>query len=568
MENFKSAITTVAEIVALYVPLVGSVNLIAREINHIYENAECNKEICLIMTNRVKTAEYAIETMMRNIEDNEENIRKKEYYLAFQSFINVLQKVKDYTENVAKLKGYKKFLNANDVRTRYEKLTDEYNKCMNDLQFTLAIVHENQRNSDAKKVTKALTDVQAALTNLEGMKQQIDMIAQEISIIKSQKTSDVHAHMINPNELSEPLQISKTDFRGSDQLPISRKFYKGGVEVACKPIRDPNKKLEAELAILKKLVTDILRWMSPELIKKYKQNKYEERVYTFNCEIFSFGMLMWELCYETLPYKDFDANTISEHVLIGKREKLFLEKLKNLSDKEIQKEFTEIIDKTWHHTPHQRIALTNLHSILEALAVKYPTSPTQTPLQDKPKNFVRPMGEENSSVCFEMPVTPLEKGIQFHQAKDYKNAWKCFEENANLGNVEAKYWQGYYYYYGHNNITKDIKLAKKLFKEAADNNHIIAQVRYAVALLSDLRKDDDEATKEDNRNQILHYFKLAAEKENADAMYYLGDIYVHGKLKVQQNNENRDLGIKYLKLAADNNHENAKKLLKQLRIKN
>ncbi|CAG8852535.1 18775_t:CDS:2, partial [Gigaspora margarita] len=221
------------------------------------------------------------------------------------------------------------------------------------------------------------------------------------------------------------------------------------------------------------LITDILRWMSPELIKKYKQNKYEERVYTFN---------------------------------------------------------------SWHHTPHQRIALTNLHSILEALAVKYPTSPTQTPLQDKPKNFVRPMGEENLSVCFEMPVTPLEKGIKFHQAKDYKNAWKGFEENANL----------------------DIKLAKKLFKEAADNNHIIAQVRYAVALLSDLRKDDDEATKEDNRNQILHYFKLAAEKENADAMYYLGDIYVHGKLKVQQNNENRDLGIKYLKLAADNNHENAK----------
>ncbi|CAG8824051.1 9218_t:CDS:2, partial [Gigaspora margarita] len=238
-ENFKSAITTVAEIVALYVPLVGS------------------------------TAEYAIETMMRNIEDNEENIRKKEYYLAFQSFINVLQKVKDYTENVAKLKGYKKFLNANDVRTRYEKLTDEYNKCMNDLQFTLAIVHENQRNSDAKKVTKALTDVQAALTNLEGMKQQIDMIAQEISIIKSQKSSDVHAHMINPNELSEPLQISKTDFRGSDQLPISRKFYKGGVEVACKPIRDPNKKLEAELAILKKLGE------SPHILRFYGLSNYD-----------------------------------------------------------------------------------------------------------------------------------------------------------------------------------------------------------------------------------------------------------------------------------------------------
>lgn len=44
-------------------------------------------------------------------------------------------------------------------------------------------------------------------------------------------------------------------------------------------------------------------------------------------------------------------------------------------------------------------------------------------------------------------------------------------------------------------------------------------------------------------------------------MYYLGDIYVNGKLKVHKNKER---GVNYLRLASNSNHERASVLLKKL----
>lgn len=38
--------------------------------------------------------------------------------------------------------------------------------------------------------------------------------------------------------------------------------------------------------------------------------------------IISFGMLLWELGYEKLPYEGWSIERISDHVLNGKREKL------------------------------------------------------------------------------------------------------------------------------------------------------------------------------------------------------------------------------------------------------
>ncbi|RIB18816.1 hypothetical protein C2G38_2183571 [Gigaspora rosea] len=130
-------------------------------------------------------------------------------------------------------------------------------------------------------------------------------------------------------------------------------------------------------------------------------------------------------------------------------------------------------------------------------------------------------------------IIPLETGTELHKKKNYQDAWKCFKQNAEL--------------------------------EAADeNNHSESQCRYAVSLLGDLNKEGNEDIKDKNRKEIIRYFELAAEnqsKPNVDAMYYLGDIYVNGKLKVHKNKER---GVNYLRLAANSNHERANALLKKL----
>ncbi|CAG8852546.1 21943_t:CDS:2, partial [Gigaspora margarita] len=93
------------------------------------------------------------------------------------------------------------------------------------------------------------------------------------------------------------------------------------------------------------VAVNIVRWMAPELIKKYTDRRLDEKKYTIKSEIYSFGMLIWELCYEKIPYENLNMNEIADHVLSGKREQLSLWEFKNPIDKKIQEELTKIIDK-------------------------------------------------------------------------------------------------------------------------------------------------------------------------------------------------------------------------------
>ncbi|PKC62104.1 kinase-like protein, partial [Rhizophagus irregularis] len=68
-------------------------------------------------------------------------------------------------------------------------------------------------------------------------------------------------------------------------------------------------------------ITQIIRWLAPE---KMNSKKGEEGnvPYTIQCEIFSFGMLLWELAFQKVPYIDMEISEIQKIVLSGKREHL------------------------------------------------------------------------------------------------------------------------------------------------------------------------------------------------------------------------------------------------------
>ncbi|CAG8497470.1 9683_t:CDS:2 [Ambispora leptoticha] len=639
-------IQTTAEILAIYNPIVATINIIAKEIHEIYKNAESNKEICLIMANRVSSAEFSMNTMMRNIEGDEgneeilENFRKKEYYLAFETFKNLLTNIKEYTNKVSKFNRYKQYINAMEVKQKYERLTMQYDMCMKDLQFTMLVSSEVDRANEAKKVDKAIKNTEAALGKLDTANQKLDMIAKNIDFLIKDKQTDIQVKTIDANELREPV-YAEHNVRKS----VVKKIYEE-YEVACKPI--DSQKIGTELSVLKKLkskyilqfhglsyvdnsevmvlewaekgtlkelyntndipwtrkiqiirdisrgivlgnldpklgnfkfardihdktknlssiLPDVIRWMAPEQIKRYTDTSDDRHgkkgYYTFNCEMFSFGMLIWELCYEKIPYQGMSIKEISDHVLNGKRERLPPGEFKNPVDKVIQEKFVKIIDKVWRQTPQQRIDIANLNRELEMLSVEYPICPKDPMLlEDKALNL------DGTMNGLELDFIPLDKGIEFHRKKDHKNAWKSFIQNSDLGNVAAKYWQGYYLSYGYNVVEIDHEKARQLFREAADNDYADAQCRYAVSLLNNLNhKHLNDEEKEKNYNEILHYFKLAADNKNVDAMYYLGDIYVNGKLKVPNDEEHRELGLRYLNSAANNNYPKAIKLLNDLK---
>ncbi|RIB14147.1 kinase-like domain-containing protein [Gigaspora rosea] len=282
-----------------------------------------------------------------------------------------------------------------------------------------------------------------------------------------------------------------------------------------------------------------INWMAPEVIEK---NSYR---YTSKSEIFSFGMLIWELCYEKIPYENMSDEKISNHILNGKREETPISKSYNDNDEKIQKGLIELIKGSLQQDPPSRMNLTRMFSLLRELAPTYPSYSQPLILKD-------PLELSNQGPII-IPPEKVEKGIQLHREGDYKNAWKCFKENVQVGDSEAKYWKGYYLWEGYY-VQKDRKEAVKLFKEAAEEGVSDAQLRYAFALMSDKEKQNID-------DELLNYIRLSAENDNVIAQFIYGDIYLNGKFGIQKDQKNQKKGLYYLKLAANKNYSKAIRLL-------
>ncbi|KAF0537286.1 kinase-like protein [Gigaspora margarita] len=432
------------------------------------------------MVDRVKAAEFSIDKIVRSIDKKKEEFNKKSYYLAFERFKNNLSHIKEYCKNVSKLKGYRRFLLATDVKSKFEQLRDDFDRCMADLNFAYDVSNVIDRAEESQRVDTSLNEVKESLKQLddkldegfkqvddkldEGVRDKINAVAQRIDFMQSTQLGDTKK--IDARELDDP---KKPVVRGK----VFKKMYKSFIDVACKPIDGQN---ENEMAILGKLglssqilkfyghsvvnnsqvmilewaelgnlrelyekydipwtrkikiagnillgllflrtvnvfhhdvrcenvfvlrdlsvklgnfgcarevdgnsrnlsslETYIVRWIAPELIKKYISGKHEnKKVYTPHCEMFSFGMLLWELSYEKLPYAEWNIKQICDHVLVGKREKILNGRFRNPDDRKIQLEFIKIIQDAWCHQPELRITIPTLRQRLEDLANKFP----------------------------------------------------------------------------------------------------------------------------------------------------------------------------------------------------
>lgn len=175
-----------------------------------------------------------------------------------------------------------------------------------------------------------------------------------------------------------------------------------------------------------------------------------------------------------------------------------------------------------------------------------------TPECDKEMELYFPKND-----IYEPSIITIEEGISAHIDHDRESAWRCFNYHADLGNMLAKYWKGYYLWEGYG-CGKDKFKAAKLFKEAADYGIPEAQLRYAFTHIA-----EDSINKENNQ-LFLRYITLAADNNNTTAQYNLGDMYYNGKLGVEKDQE---LGLKLIQIAAQNEQPKAMDFLNNLAVK-
>src|SRR5581483_5703016 len=119
-------------------------------------------------------------------------------------------------------------------------------------------------------------------------------------------------------------------------------------------------------------------------------------------------------------------------------------------------------------------------------------------------------------------IISLEEGIKAHGSGDRKKAWTCFQIHASLGDPDAIYWKGYYLLKGYGGV-KNEKEARKLLKVAADEGITDAQLRYACTM-----PENEQNFKND---EFVKYLTMAAENDHPNAQFNLGYAYAKGKSK-------------------------------------
>ncbi|CAG8524115.1 6643_t:CDS:2 [Dentiscutata heterogama] len=109
---------------------------------------------------------------------------------------------------------------------------------------------------------------------------------------------------------------------------------------------------------------------------------------------------------------------------------------------------------------------------------------------------------------------------------------QCLNSHVDKLSEIFAYWATYYLEYGYsieytddNERQKDKKRSIELYKDAADRFYPDSAARYAVYLMSNYKKDDDEEIMIKYRQNILQYLHIAADRGHSDAYCYLGDIF-------------------------------------------
>ncbi|RIB17980.1 kinase-like domain-containing protein [Gigaspora rosea] len=305
-------------------------------------------------------------------------------------------------------------------------------------------------------------------------------------------------------------------------------------------------------------ITAVVHWLAPEKLRLGNKVKFSHK-----CDIFSFGMLLWEIAFEKIPYKDWSYTSIIDHVKAGKRESM------DIGPNPIQREFTKIIRAAWQDDPTLRPGLHELFIQLDKLHKDNPVEPSQpvkknhieletTDAQSEiivvEENNVQDKDLELKFLGIVNSILLLEEGIKSHKSGEKKVAWECFQAHADLGNNYAKYWQAHYLTEGYH-VEKDTKKGTKYFKEAADADVADSQLRYAFSLYHDQIIQDTDA--------FLHYLTLAAENGNATAQFNLGRMYYAGMVGL---NKDKEKGLQYLKMAALKNQPRAIQFLTSVKI--
>ncbi|CAG8460716.1 12757_t:CDS:2 [Ambispora gerdemannii] len=300
----------------------------------------------------------------------------------------------------------------------------------------------------------------------------------------------------------------------------------------------------------------ILRWTAPEkLVHDYIP-------YTKEMDVYSFGILMWEIAAQTLPYETITNETeVRAIVTSGEHPGAIPE--------DTPKKYADVMKSAWNQQHEFRPKIKAISTILNQLYNDYQYMPYEN----------RPMSHEmngngsvnnhhnNNEHLMEITYIPAtntlpswREALQLHDNKQYARAFPIFEEYAKSGDHvnEAKYLVGLYIFLSYDGIPKDELKASVYLRQSASASspHTYttkAQYWYSYVCLTGELYDKESG---------LEYLKRAADAGEKHALLFYGKI-----LKKGEHDQPVDLKAAedYFKRARALGHKDAARELRKLR---
>ncbi|CAB5375658.1 unnamed protein product [Rhizophagus irregularis] len=255
-------------------------------------------------------------------------------------------------------------------------------------------------------------------------------------------------------------------------------------------------------------ITQIIRWLAPE---KMNSKKGEEGnvPYTIQCEIFSFGMLLWELAFQKVPYIDMEISEIQNHVLSGKREHLNFP----LSSYGVEKEYGNIIKAAWLSDPSLRPELNYLFDVLEDLSSTFISEDSNRGLN--PKDTIVDTSKFAEAVGPYLPlITAVASFTQqivkaYESAQYNKKSCAALIERVQAAEVAVqalnrRFVQDVTHLSGYRKFISSVHIKERFQQLITDFDSVVADLRLAMVIANEderrsdiamLQEDIDEMTK-------------------------------------------------------------------------
>ncbi|CAG8607915.1 41972_t:CDS:2 [Gigaspora margarita] len=408
----------------------------------IYKNAKCAQKICLQLLEHVEFSKATMESLKRNQHFYKGYFKKPDYYRNWVIFIKILESIKKFAKEVTQLPWYKK-LNAMYYKNKYEKLIKEFEEICNALKFNITTYNtrkkemEAQDIDDLKLVKKSSVDLkelkESPLSNCDecGSGKVIKKTFRGVEIACKIVSSNGDDDLAYKNEINIFLKLgtcpfiigfyglSKVDhntvmvfdwaeygnlkemytnyeIKWHTKLKLARGILNGLAfmhqcnilhhDIRCENILvtdgfeakvsnfKHSRNISENSFEIKNLPDVVIRWLAPEMMLQTTSN------YNIHCEIFSFGMTLWEIYHQKIPYENIDnIDQIKYRVLSKNRETLGIEN----NQLQIPRELAKIIKLAWDDDPLKRPSDMDLQLKFNELYNDYVTSKMVSPLKIK-----------------------------------------------------------------------------------------------------------------------------------------------------------------------------------------